>query len=117
MKKIYLFCFFLMGILPLCISQNVKKEKKEKVKVLVASSDRERCLLQLNEQLYLLAAKDIKLINKEDILSIEMYMPGMEEFNALMSKADLKDDKIGCAFKVSVRPGTKLPQKFIVKPK
>ncbi|WP_139265140.1 hypothetical protein [Bacteroides ihuae] len=112
MKKIYLLCFFMIGIFPICISQNVRKEKSATVKFLVNSSEKDKCLLQLDKQLYLVVANDIQLIDKEQISSIQMYMPGMDEFNALVSKAKMTGEKIVCVFKISTKPGTKLPHKF-----
>lgn len=113
MKKLYLLCLFTLGILPVCLSQNIEKNKNTPVKVLIDSSEKEKCLLQLDKQLYLVSIKDIQLIDKEHILSIQMYMPGMDDFNELVSKADLTDEKIVCVFKISTKPGVTLPSKFV----
>lgn len=113
MKKFYLLCFFMLGILPVCISQNIEKNKNTPVKTLVDSSEKEKCLLQLNKQLYLVSINDIQLIDKEHILSIQMYMPGMDDFNELVYKANMTNEKITCVFKVSTKSGAKLPSKFV----
>lgn len=56
--------------------------------------------------------KDIQLIDKAQILSIQMYMPEMDDYNELVSKARLANEKIVCVFKISTKPGTTLPPKF-----
>lgn len=113
MKKLYLLCLFLSGFLSVCISQNIDREKNTSVKVLVTSSEKEKCLLQMDKQLYLVSLKDIQLIDKAQILSIQMYMPGMEDYDTLVSKAELTNEKIVCLFKISTKPGAKLPTKFV----
>lgn len=113
MKKICLLCLFTLGILPVCLSQNIEKSKNTPVKVLIDSSEKEKCLLQLDKQLYLVSIKDIQLIDKEHILSIQMYMSGMDNFNELVSKANMTGEKIVCVFKISTKPGATLPSKFV----
>lgn len=117
MKKISLFFILIVGCLLTCVAQNIEKDKSSAVKVLVASAEKEKCLLELDQKLYLVAVSDVQLIDKEQILSIQMYMPGMDEFNSLVSKADMKNEKIICSIVISTKPGTKLPQKFVVEPK
>lgn len=112
MKKLYLLCLFTLGILPVCLSQNIEKNKNTPVKVLIDSSEKEKCLLQLDKQLYLVSIKDIQLIDKAQILSIQMYMPEMDDYNELVSKARLANEKIVCVFKISTKPGTTLPPEF-----
>lgn len=104
----------MIGIASVCIAQELEK-KDTVVKVLVAPSEKDRCLLKLNEQLYVVTVNDIKLIDKTQISSIQMYMPGMKEYNALVTKVNMADEKMVCVFCISTKPGAKLPSKFVTK--
>lgn len=114
MKKVCLLCLLMLGFVSASVAQNVE-EKKMTVKVLAAPAEKNKCLLELDGMLYLVTVNDVQLINKEHIASIQMYMPGTEEFQLLITKAKLKDENIGCAFCISTHPGTKLPAKFAAK--
>lgn len=114
MKKFCLFCFLMMGIVSVCMAQNLEK-KEIVVNVLVDSLEKDKCLLQLDKRFYVVTVNDIQSIDKNQISSIQMYMPGMKEYNELVAKVDMADEKIVCAFCISMKPGSKLPSNFVTK--
>lgn len=111
-KSVWLFALLFMFA-----GEGWAQEKKENigtpvVKVLETSADKPKCLLKLNNKLYVVSADDVKLIDNALIQSIHMYMPGMESYNSLLEKAKLSPEHIGCVFEIETKPGTQLPEKF-----
>lgn len=102
------------GLVPVCMAQYLEK-KETVVNVLVDSLEKDKCLLQLDKQLYVVTMNDIQLIDKNQISTIQMYMPEMKEYNELVDKANMTDIKIVCVFCISMKPGSKLPSKFVTK--
>lgn len=105
----------MIGTVSVCMAQHIEK-KEAVVNVLVDSLAKDKCLLQLDKRFYVVAVNDIRLIDKAQILSIQMYMPGMKEYDELVAEVGMADEKMVCAFCISMKPGSKLPSKFVTKP-
>lgn len=111
--KRFIWLMALVGGLSIGIfSQEVKTDSIKEVKVLSMVEGQPKCLLLLNERFYLVSMSDIQLIDKEQVETIQMYMPDSEEFKLLVTlvKGETKD--IMSAFKIKTRAGFELPDKF-----